>query len=44
VTDYQLCPDHGDTLTYDDDQGDEYEWREHLVCSVLGCGYGVWAA
>jgi hypothetical protein len=42
--DYELCPDHGDTLSHADDQGDEYETREHLECSVAGCGYDAWVA
>ena len=37
------CPDHGDTLRYHPDQGDEWEWKEHLECSVPGCEYEVWA-
>lgn len=38
-----VCPDHGDTLTVSAQQGDELEWREHLECSKLDCGYEVWA-
>lgn len=37
------CPDHGATLQYAEDQGDEWERREHLECSVPGCAYEVWA-
>ena len=41
--DYELCPEHGDSLGYHDEQGDEYEQREHLACTELGCDYEVWA-
>jgi hypothetical protein len=38
------CPEHGKTLTYARDQGDdEYEMREHLECEEPDCGYEVWA-
>jgi hypothetical protein len=33
---YKLCPDHGDTLQYAADQGDD---EEHLECKV--CDYQV---
>jgi hypothetical protein len=42
--DDELCPEHGDTLTYHTDQGDEYEMREHLICAEWGCGYEIWAS
>ena len=38
-----LCPEHGDTLGYHRDQGDDLETREHLKCSEPGCDYEVWA-
>jgi hypothetical protein len=38
-----MCPTHGDTLRYAEDQGGEYETREHLECSEFGCDYEVWA-
>ena len=41
--DEAICPEHGKTLWYHPDQGDEYEMREHLECSATGCGYEVWA-
>ena len=42
--DEQQCPVHGPVLEYHEDQGDEYEVREHLQCSVPGCEYEVWAS
>jgi hypothetical protein len=41
--DYELCPEHGDSLGYADYQGDEFEAREHLICTEPGCDYEVWA-
>ena len=38
-----ICPDHGDSLDYHEDQGGEIEWREHLVCTEPGCRFEVWA-
>ena len=40
--DYEVCPKHGDTLTYHHYQGDEYEMREHLICDQMDCGYEIW--
>ena len=40
----ETCPEHGDSLQYHADQGDEYEPQEHLECSVTGCEYEVWAS
>ena len=37
------CPEHGPVLVYHSEQGDEWEWREHLMCPAEGCGYEVWA-
>ena len=44
ANDEQQCPAHGPVLEYHPDQGGEYELREHLQCSVPGCGYEVWAS
>lgn len=38
-----LCPEHGNTLGYAEDQGDEYTIHEHLECTADGCTYDVWA-
>lgn len=43
ANDEQECPQHGKTLGYHDEQGGEYEMREHLECQVSGCAYEVWA-
>ena len=39
----ERCPDHGDSLRYAEDQGDEYETREHLECCEPGCKFEVWS-
>lgn len=44
---YETCPEHGDSLAHAEDVGycdpDEYEQREHLVCTERGCDYEAWS-
>lgn len=48
MTDLETCPVHDNTLVHAEDQPgyepdafDVFDLREHLVCSVPGCGYEV---